>query len=255
MLLFPSPRYSNRYKRVEDKERRSDNKRMIRNLDYWQVASAATVSPAPPPVAKTPTTTIELVNHNSNKGDAVNVNNNEEDFGDRNGPSPMEVCRKSTVIVTMAHDRGERIEVVTSEEGLLEEDDLIDEEPEMEEEVIKEDHEETETKALDASLYEEEEEMAGDEEEEVILEEITPVTTPKSKSVQKKTPNNNKSTTTTSGSSSNNTSFEDHATATSSVGSTPSPDHHARRPMNAFLIFCKRHRPIVREKYPNLENR
>jgi hypothetical protein len=33
------------------------------------------------------------------------------------------------------------------------------------------------------------------------------------------------------------------------------PDHHARRPMNAFLIFCKRHRPIVREKYPNLENR
>lgn len=34
-----------------------------------------------------------------------------------------------------------------------------------------------------------------------------------------------------------------------------SPDHHARRPMNAFLIFCKRHRAIVREKYPNLENR
>lgn len=33
------------------------------------------------------------------------------------------------------------------------------------------------------------------------------------------------------------------------------PDHHARRPMNAFLIFCKRHRTIVREKYPNLENR
>lgn len=33
------------------------------------------------------------------------------------------------------------------------------------------------------------------------------------------------------------------------------PDHHARRPMNAFLIFCKRHRAIVRERYPNLENR
>lgn len=32
-------------------------------------------------------------------------------------------------------------------------------------------------------------------------------------------------------------------------------DHHARRPMNAFLIFCKRHRNIVRERYPNLENR
>lgn len=28
-----------------------------------------------------------------------------------------------------------------------------------------------------------------------------------------------------------------------------------RRPMNAFLIFCKRHRALVREKYPNLENR
>lgn len=34
-----------------------------------------------------------------------------------------------------------------------------------------------------------------------------------------------------------------------------SPAHHARRPMNAFLIFCKKHRPIVREKFPNLENR
>lgn len=35
----------------------------------------------------------------------------------------------------------------------------------------------------------------------------------------------------------------------------PMADHHARRPMNAFLIFCKRHRGIVRERYPNLENR
>lgn len=33
------------------------------------------------------------------------------------------------------------------------------------------------------------------------------------------------------------------------------PDHHARRPMNAFLIFCKRHRSIVRDRHPNLENR
>ena len=33
------------------------------------------------------------------------------------------------------------------------------------------------------------------------------------------------------------------------------PAHHARRPMNAFLIFCKKHRPIVRKKYPNYENR
>lgn len=33
------------------------------------------------------------------------------------------------------------------------------------------------------------------------------------------------------------------------------PPHPARRPMNAFLIFCKRHRAQVREKYPHLENR
>uniref|UniRef100_A0A1I8NY10 HMG box domain-containing protein n=1 Tax=Stomoxys calcitrans TaxID=35570 RepID=A0A1I8NY10_STOCA len=33
------------------------------------------------------------------------------------------------------------------------------------------------------------------------------------------------------------------------------PDHHARRPMNAFLIFCKRHRAIVKERYKTLENR
>ncbi|KAJ8964183.1 hypothetical protein NQ317_012324 [Molorchus minor] len=34
-----------------------------------------------------------------------------------------------------------------------------------------------------------------------------------------------------------------------------SPSHHARRPPNAFLIFCKKHRPIVRDRFPNLENR
>ena len=28
-----------------------------------------------------------------------------------------------------------------------------------------------------------------------------------------------------------------------------------RRPMNAFLIFCKRHRSLVREKNPQLDNR
>lgn len=33
------------------------------------------------------------------------------------------------------------------------------------------------------------------------------------------------------------------------------PAHHARRPMNAFLIFCKRHRGSVRSGFPHLENR
>lgn len=28
-----------------------------------------------------------------------------------------------------------------------------------------------------------------------------------------------------------------------------------KRPMNAFLLFCKRHRGLVKERYPNLENR
>ncbi|XP_064470880.1 uncharacterized protein LOC135385476 isoform X2 [Ornithodoros turicata] len=29
----------------------------------------------------------------------------------------------------------------------------------------------------------------------------------------------------------------------------------ARRPMNAFFLFCKRHRSVVRDRYPHLENR
>ena len=28
-----------------------------------------------------------------------------------------------------------------------------------------------------------------------------------------------------------------------------------KRPMNAFLIFCKQHRGVVREKNPNVDNR
>lgn len=34
-----------------------------------------------------------------------------------------------------------------------------------------------------------------------------------------------------------------------------SPSQSQKRPMNAFLIFCKRHRSVVRQKYPHLENR
>ncbi|KAL3267191.1 hypothetical protein HHI36_011328 [Cryptolaemus montrouzieri] len=44
-------------------------------------------------------------------------------------------------------------------------------------------------------------------------------------------------------------------TETSKEDQNGSPSHHARRPMNAFLIFCKKHRPIVRVKFPSLENR
>ncbi|RWS05965.1 SOX transcription factor-like protein, partial [Dinothrombium tinctorium] len=51
-------------------------------------------------------------------------------------------------------------------------------------------------------------------------------------------------------------------TASDSFASLPSPTSLAnastaqqKRPMNAFLIFCKRHRSVVKEKYPHLENR
>ncbi|XP_064129097.1 HMG box transcription factor BBX isoform X11 [Loxodonta africana] len=34
-----------------------------------------------------------------------------------------------------------------------------------------------------------------------------------------------------------------------------SPERRARRPMNAFLLFCKRHRSLVRQEHPRLDNR
>jgi len=38
--------------------------------------------------------------------------------------------------------------------------------------------------------------------------------------------------------------------------SEPAADKaHLHRPMNAFLLFCKQHRPVVREKHPSIENR
>lgn len=68
--------------------------------------------------------------------------------------------------------------------------------------------------------------------------------------------NNNKNTTMT------RAAVSDHEDGNRDDNNNPSnkveekkPEHHIRRPMNAFLIFCKRHRALVREKYPNLENR
>ena len=43
-------------------------------------------------------------------------------------------------------------------------------------------------------------------------------------------------------------------TASSSSATSQVPTGN-RRPMNAFLLFCKRHRAIVKEKHPHLENR
>uniref|UniRef100_A0A914D6L6 HMG box domain-containing protein n=1 Tax=Acrobeloides nanus TaxID=290746 RepID=A0A914D6L6_9BILA len=36
---------------------------------------------------------------------------------------------------------------------------------------------------------------------------------------------------------------------------TPRDGPHIRRPMNAFMIFSKRHRAVVQEKFPNKDNR
>ena len=37
--------------------------------------------------------------------------------------------------------------------------------------------------------------------------------------------------------------------------SEPADKAHLHRPMNAFLLFCKQHRPVVRERHPSIENR
>lgn len=38
-------------------------------------------------------------------------------------------------------------------------------------------------------------------------------------------------------------------------GDDDSTEQRARRPMNAFLLFCKRHRSLVRQEHPRLDNR
>ncbi|XP_041749704.2 HMG box transcription factor BBX isoform X2 [Coregonus clupeaformis] len=38
-------------------------------------------------------------------------------------------------------------------------------------------------------------------------------------------------------------------------GEEDSSEQRARRPMNAFLLFCKRHRSLVRQQHPRLDNR
>ncbi|XP_074596081.1 uncharacterized protein LOC141851259 [Brevipalpus obovatus] len=42
---------------------------------------------------------------------------------------------------------------------------------------------------------------------------------------------------------------------TNQDSSSSSSSQSQKRPMNAFLIFCKRHRSVVKQKYPHLENR
>lgn len=236
---------------------------MIRNLDYWQPASNIVIvnNNNRGGAASTSTTNAADENgapgsvNNSSSSDGAtnggiascNNNNNEDGFGDKNGSSDGTKIakivagspRQSTVIVTMAHDKGEQIEV-TGDGSLIEEEDLIDEE-EAAEIVIEED--EQDTKGLDASLD-------GTIEVEVEQEEVVSVDFRQERNAKR---SSSGSALTPNTSSSTNSSFEEPASV-SQISST-SPDHHARRPMNAFLIFCKKHRPIVREKYPNLENR
>ena len=58
------------------------------------------------------------------------------------------------------------------------------------------------------------------------------------------------------GASSGGTASTGGETATSSAAATAAaPPGTNRKPMNAFFLFCKRHRALVKEMYPNLENR
>ncbi|XP_064207265.1 HMG box transcription factor BBX [Anguilla rostrata] len=43
--------------------------------------------------------------------------------------------------------------------------------------------------------------------------------------------------------------------ATEEEGEEEVSEQRARRPMNAFLLFCKRHRSLVRQEHPRLDNR
>lgn len=232
---------------------------MIRNLDYWQPASnIVIVNNNNRGGAATSVTNAADGNgasgnaNNSSDGAAAiggiascNNNNNEDGFGDKNGSNDekniativAESTRQSTVIVTMAHDKGEQIEV-TGDGSLIEEEDLIDEEDEAE--IVIGEEEEQDTKGIDASL---------DCTIEVEDDQVVQV----DHGQERNTNRISSSTLTPNTSSSTNSSFEEPAAVPAT--SSTSPDHHARRPMNAFLIFCKKHRPIVREKYPNLENR
>lgn len=45
------------------------------------------------------------------------------------------------------------------------------------------------------------------------------------------------------------------SSTTASTNKPKQTNIEQKRPMNAFLLFCKRQRSLVREKYPNLENR
>ncbi|XP_008426869.1 HMG box transcription factor BBX isoform X2 [Poecilia reticulata] len=46
-----------------------------------------------------------------------------------------------------------------------------------------------------------------------------------------------------------------HNVSTTEETEEDSNEHRARRPMNAFLLFCKRHRSLVRQEHPRLDNR
>lgn len=46
-----------------------------------------------------------------------------------------------------------------------------------------------------------------------------------------------------------------HVVSTAPGAQQQQQQQNQKRPMNAFLIFCKRHRSVVKSKYPHLENR
>ena len=64
--------------------------------------------------------------------------------------------------------------------------------------------------------------------------------------------NNNNTSSTTTNDHNKNSNNSSNKEIQASSGSSQSSQ---KRPMNAFLIFCKRHRSVVKSKYPHLENR
>lgn len=104
-----------------------------------------------------------------------------------------------------------------------------------------------------------EEDEFNDEEDELNVERIESIKKKRANIAVNCLASTNKPTISESSS-----SFSGGSCYNSSSPSPPSPeaviktveqDHHTRRPMDVFLIFCKRHREIVRDKHKTLENR
>lgn len=145
-----------------------------------------------------------------------------------------------------------------------EEDDEEEDEEEEEEEEEAVEEEEEEDEAVEEEEQQEQEEEEDDEEFDVVdFEQQLHTNVKKSIAIGQQSVNAMKALGATFKSESHSKIpdvkhhvFEENITLKTEEEDNASPsDHLARRPMNAFLIFCKRHRGIVKDKYKNFENR